>query len=370
LKFLPLGWRWADSVIRPLAALRAHVRAIGFVGRLLPMFPSQPIDWLTRAPVIESVAYQTRDGEVRAELYRPPGRGPYPAVLVCLGVVPFGVDHPQIPRLKAALARFGFVALLHWSPAMRDRRLVPEDIEEVATAYDYLVRRPDVDPARSGLFGTCVGGSFALLAAAHPSIRDRVAFVGEFAPYSSMWTLARDIASRTRSNAGSREPWLVDPLTLEVFVRSVTDTLDPQEAARLRGDRSNGAEIDPAELTVDGRAVEALLTARDRDAAALALQRLPQAMRDRLDAISPLQHAQDIKAALILVGHDRDDLVIPVGESRRLASTLSARAGAKYTEYAMFQHADPTKRKLSPLRLVSELRNFYLSLYPMFRQAL
>jgi len=80
-------------------------------------------------------------------------------------------------------------------------------------------------------------------------------------------------------------------------------------------------------------------------------------------------HLADIKAALILVGHDRDDLVIPVGESRRLACALSARDGAHYTEYAMFQHADPTKRKLSPLRLAIELRKFYLSLYPMFRQA-
>jgi hypothetical protein len=352
-----------------MAAVRAHVRAIGFASRLLPILPSKPIDWVTRAPVIERVRYQTRSAEVQAELYRPPDRGPNPAVLLCLGVIPFGVDHPQIPRLKAALARFGFVALIHWSPAMRDRRLVPEDRENIAAAYDYLLRRPDVDPARSGLFGTCVGGSFALLAAADPSIRDRVAFVGAFAPYSSMWTLARDIASRTRSNDGSIEPWPVDPLTHDVFVRSVTDTLDPPEAERLREDRSTGAEIDLAELSVDGRAVHTLLTAQDRDAAELALQRLPQAMRERLDAMSPLQHLGDIKAALILVGHDRDDLVIPVGESRRLASALSARSGATYTEYAMFQHADPTKRKLSPLRLVRELRRFYLSLYPMFRQA-
>lgn len=35
----------------------------------------------------------------------------------------------------------------------------------------------------------------------------------------------------------------------------------------------------------------------------------------------------------------------------------------------MFQHADPTGRGLSPLRLISEVRKFYLSLYPMFRQA-
>jgi hypothetical protein len=333
------------------------------------MLPSKPIDWVTRAPVIENVSYETLGGEVHAELYRPPGRGPFPAVLLCLGVIPFGVDHPQIPRLKAALARFGFVALIHWSPAMRDRRLVPEDNANTAAAYDFLVRRTDVDPTRSGLFGTCVGGSFALLAAAHPSIRDRVAFVGAFAPYSSMWTLARDIASRTRSNGASIEPWPVDPLTHDVFVRSVTDTLDPQEAERLREDRSTGGEIDLAELSVDGRAIHALLTARDRDAAELALQRLPQAMRERLDAMSPLHYVDEIKAPLIIVGHDRDDLVIPVGESRRLARALSGRAGANYTEYAMFQHADPTKRKLSPPRLVRQLRRFYLSLYPMFRQA-
>jgi hypothetical protein len=333
------------------------------------MLPSKPIDWVTRAPVIESVTYQTAAGWVQAELYRPPGRGPNPAVLVCLGVVPFGVDHPQIPRLKAALARFGFVALIHWSPAMRDRRLVPEDSEDVAAAYNYLLGRPDVDPARSGLFGTCVGGSFALLAAADPSIRDRLAFVGAFAPFSSMWTLIRDIASRTCQRDGSIESWPVDPLTFDVFVRSVTDTLDPLEAERLREDGGKCGTSNLAELSVDGRAVHSLLTARNRDAAELALQRLPPRLRERLDAMSPLKHIADITAPLIVLGHDHDDLVIPVGESRRLAAALSARTGARYTEYAMFQHADPTKRKLSPLRLVRELRRFYLSLYPMFRQA-
>jgi dipeptidyl aminopeptidase/acylaminoacyl peptidase len=352
-----------------LAALRAHAQAIGFVSRVLPMLPSGPIDRLTRAPLIERVKYDTLGGAVEAELYRPPGRGPFPAVLLCLGVVPFGVDHPQIPRLKEALARFGFAALIHWSPAMRDRRLVPEDRENTAAAYDYLVRRVDVDPTRSGLFGTCVGGAFALMAAAHPSIRDRVAFVGAFAPYSSMWTLTRDIASRTRSNEGAVEPWPVDPLTKDVFVRSVTDTLEAHEAEGLRQACSTGADVAPAELSADGRAVHELLTAPDQEAAGLALQRLPQAMRERLDAMSPIRYVDEIKAPLIIVGHDRDDLVIPVGESRRLADALWPRRGASYTEYAMFQHADPTKRKLSPPRLVRELRRFYLSLYPMFRQA-
>ena len=351
------------------AAARAHLQTIGFAMRLMPMFPSRPIDWLTRAPVVETVRYETSEGPVTTELYRPPGRGPHPAVVLCLGVVPFGVDHPQIPRLKEALARFGFVALIHWSPAMRDRRLVPEDTAHVAAAYDYLLRRPDVDPTRSGLFGTCVGGSFALLAAAEPVIRDHVAFVGAFAPYSSLWTFVRDIACRTRANSGAAAPWPVDPLTYEVFVRSVTETLPPREGDALRDAYSGGVTTDLSGLSVEGQAVQRLLAAPDRDAAELALRQVPQVLRERLDAMSPLQHIDEIRAPLIMIGHDRDDLVIPVGESRRLALALSARAGATYTEYAMFQHADPTKRKLSPLRLARELRTFYMSLYPLFRQA-
>src|SRR6266568_4904684 len=93
-----------------------------------------------------------------------------------------------LPNLEEALARAGFAALIYWSPVMRDLRLDPEVIENIALAYHWLLEQPYVDPGRSGLIGTCVGGSFALMAAASPLLRDRVAFVGGFAPYASMWT--------------------------------------------------------------------------------------------------------------------------------------------------------------------------------------
>jgi dienelactone hydrolase len=51
---------------------------------------------------------------------------------------------------------------------MRDFRLDPEDVEDIASAYEALLARPDIDPARSGLLGTCVGGAFAMMAAASP----------------------------------------------------------------------------------------------------------------------------------------------------------------------------------------------------------
>ncbi|HEU5288918.1 MAG TPA: hypothetical protein VFV20_10985 [Candidatus Limnocylindria bacterium] len=351
-------WAWA----------RGHSRAIGFVMRLLPMLPSGPIDRVTRAPVIENVRYPSLSGEREGVVYRPPGPGPHPAIVLCLGVVPFGVDHPQVPRLETALARFGFLALIHWSPAMRDLRLVPDDAEDIALAYEWLLSRADVDASRSGLFGTCVGGSFALLAAARPRIRDRVAFVGAFAPFSSVSTLVRDIASGTTDD-GVATSWAVDQLTRQVFVRSVTCMLEPAESDALRTAYEQGRPLDPPTLSVDARAVHALLFAGDRDAADDAMRGLPASLRERLDRMSPLEHVAELAAPLVMFGHDRDDHVIPVGESRRLAAALAGRPGVRYTEYAMFEHADPTKRKLSPLRLVVEVRKFYLSLYPMFRQA-
>ncbi len=233
-----------------------------FFLKVFPMLPSRPVDWLTHAPVVERVRYPTVEGEAEGDLYRPPGPGPHPGVVVCLGVVPFGVDHPQVPVLGKALARAGFAALLYWSPAMREFQLIPEDIENIALAYGWLTDQPFVEAGHSGILGTCVGGAFALMAAAHASVRDRVAFVSGYAPFSSMWTLARDIASATRTEGERHEPWRVDQLTRKVFVYSLTCMLHPAEAEALRGAFAvEGGRLDPGGLSAEGRAVHALMTA-------------------------------------------------------------------------------------------------------------
>jgi hypothetical protein len=290
-------------------------------------------------------------------------------MVVCLGVVPFGVDHPQVPRLGEALARSGFAALLYWSPAMRDFRLDPEDIGDIASAYEALLARPDIDPARSGLLGTCVGGAFALMAASSPDIRDRVSFVSAYASYDSMWTLSRDIASSSRSRNGVRQPWEVDPLTRKVFVHSVTALLEPDEAQRLRAacvDRPG--QPDEAGLSEAGRAVLPLLGALDAEEAEDALQRLPVALQERLSAMSPATYLQNIRAPLIVLLHDREDPVIPVGESRRLHDALTGRTGVHYTEFTVFRHLDPTKGKPAPLPLARELVRFARAIYPLFQR--
>ena len=354
---------------RTTRPIRAVAKAAVFLLKLFPMLPSGPVDWVTKPPAVERIRYTTRHGEVEGDLYLPSGDGPHPGVVVCLGIVPFGVDHPQVPMLGKALARAGFAVLLYWSPAMRDFRLDTEDIENISLAYRWLIEQPYIDPTKSGLIGTCVGGSFALMAAASPLIRDHISFIGAYAPYSSLWSFARDVASGTRSCGEGREPWRVDPLARKVFVHSMTSFLEPAEAEWFR--RAFASESGPVadrDLSADGQKVYALLTARDENEAEPALHRLPPILQENLTLLSPINYLKDIQAPLMVLLHDRGDHVIPVGESRRMHSALEGRTGVHYTEM-QFQHLDPVKAKLPLSRLVRELGKFFRAIYPLFRQA-
>ena len=352
-----------------IAPVRAAAMATTFFLKVFPMLPSRPIDWVTKPPVIERVRYPTRTGSVEGDLYRPSSAGPHPGIVVCLGVVPFGVAHPQVAVLGKALARSGFTALLYWSPAMRAFRLDPDDIENIALAYDWLTRQPSVDPARSGLLGTCVGGAFALMAAAQPAIRDHVSFVSAYAPYSSMWTFARDIASATCANGEARTPWRVDQLTRKVFVQSLTEALPAEERGQLRrAFAGENVDVDARGFSPDGQTVLSLLTAPTVCEAEEALGRLTQPVQDRLTALSPLTYIEDLRAPLVVLLHDRGDPVIPVDETRRLYAALDGRTGVHYTEM-QFQHLDPVKGKLPFPRLMRELGKFFVAVYPLFRQA-
>jgi hypothetical protein len=181
------------------------------------------------------------------------------------------------------------------------------------------------------------------MGATEPRIRERVRFVCAYAPYASMWTLARDIASASRQRNGTREPWEVGPLTRKVYVHSVTALLDPPKA-------------------------EPLLGALDPDRADAALANLPKPLQERLDALSPLHYLPDLQAPLVVLLHDRDDPVVPVSETRQLANALNGRPGVHYTEFTVFKHLDPTRGRPSIPALTRELVRFAHAIYPMFQQ--
>lgn len=115
--------------------------------------------------------------EVRGELYRPPGPGPFPAMVLLHGC---GGAEPHHARWAKWLNERGYVALVvdSWG----SRGIVENcskgtpDVEntdrfdDAFGALRYLQSRPFVDPARIGAMGWSNGGVFAMAVVNGPSL--------------------------------------------------------------------------------------------------------------------------------------------------------------------------------------------------------
>lgn len=115
--------------------------------------------------------------EVPARLYRPPGRGPFPALVLLHGC------HGVLPTTHAWARWFrdrGYVALVvdSWAPrritdgCLASAPDVPssERFDDAMGALRFLQSRDDVDAARVGVVGWSNGGVFAIAAVNGPSL--------------------------------------------------------------------------------------------------------------------------------------------------------------------------------------------------------
>ena len=100
---------------------------------MIPAIPIKPQRWLTRTPIQERVEFPIPGGQGVADIYRPPGEGPHPAILLFLGVAPAGPDDPRVVNLGEALAE----GILVGHPQMPEFRFGPDDVTAV---IDYLNR--------------------------------------------------------------------------------------------------------------------------------------------------------------------------------------------------------------------------------------
>lgn len=323
---------------------RAGFHTLLFVTETLET-PVRPQSWFTREPVRFEAVYGSPDGAEVADVYRLPDGKPRAAVLLSIGAGQAGLGDRSVTNLGYALSRAGFVTMLHWSPDLgRDADLQQEDPDKLVRAFEYLISQDYVDAERAGIGGFSVGGSFAMVAAADPRIRDDVVFINAFGSYFDLETLLVEAASRSVDHDGERTPWKPHSLTMRVLAHELIETVvEPADALVLTGHYLEDMPATPAELQAlsqRGRVVVRMLDGVTPQEAEGLYAELPQDFREGLAEISPSSHIADVQARL-LVMHDRADRHVPVTESRRLVDVLGDRDDVRYTEFLSFNHTLP-----------------------------
>jgi carboxymethylenebutenolidase len=132
-------------------------------------------------PPTETVHFPSQGESVRGLLYKPAGKGPFPAIVV---IHEWWGLSDWVEQQAADLAQQGYVTLavdlyrgqMATDPEMAHElmRALPQDrgVGYLTAAVAYLKTRKDVESTRIGAVGWCMGGGFALqLAIAEPSLR-------------------------------------------------------------------------------------------------------------------------------------------------------------------------------------------------------
>ena len=358
------------TVISPQG--RAVIHTSLFVSQILDL-PIKPQTWFIDTPIRQKVIYPGPHTELVSDVYSLSDGESRPGILLFLGANAAGRDDPDVIRLGQALARSGFIVMFHWSQSMGEQNeLDPSEIENLVWAFQHLIAQPKVVDSKTGIGGFSVGGSFALIAASDSRIRDNIAFVNSFGGYFDAHDLFLQIATRSIIDSNTQIDWQVDPLTLRVFsnevIGSLTSDVDKELLKGLYSGRITAEHSELAKLSPQALKVKGLIDGEDLEAARKLMAELPQEVLMDLDSISPRNHVHNIKAEVLII-HDVADLLIPVSESRKLASAFEGNANFKYTETDLFDHVRPTKDRNWRKTLIGGFK-VYKHMYRIIRFAM
>jgi hypothetical protein len=334
--------------------------------RVLQDFTAGPADSrlkrTTPAPLRQTVAYTVAGRAHHADLYLPaaldgciaPGQVPAPhcprAALVAVpGAVPQGKDDARMVAFATTLARAGFVVMVPDLAGFRQLRIRPADAREIADAFAWISRRPELAPGgRAGMFAFSYSVGPAVLAALEDDIREQVRFVVGLGGYYDLPRAMLFFTTGWFEHAGAWQFITPDDTGRMVLAYSSLDYLAPAPDRavfdRMVAQRLNDPEADlaplAARLSPGAQAVYALALNSDPARFAELFARLPRGMREDIARLDLARHdLAPLQARLILV-HGRHDNLIPYTESLALAGAVPAGQARVFLIRSVLGHVD------------------------------
>jgi hypothetical protein len=277
-----------------------------------------------------AVSYQVEDRNYKGDLYQPavPAEA---AVVVLPGGAEKGKDDPRLVAFATTLARARFSVLVPDLAGLRELRVSPQNIREVADAFSWLVSQNDLAVGgRAGMIAFSYASGPAFLAALEPDIRGRVRFLLAVGGYYDLVSVITFFTTGYYWREGSwhyREPnhygkWLFVLSNIE-RIRDTSDRETLRLMARRRLDNPEAGIDDLAKsLRSEGKTIHELVTNRAPARVPELVARLPAPIRaDLADLTLAGKPLNRIRARILLV-HGIDDDIIPFTESVALSHAL------------------------------------------------
>jgi acetyl esterase/lipase len=313
----------AVIVAGSLPSIQARAKAVAVVTEAFGIPFPRPL-----APPVHRID-ASLDG-VTGHLYLPDRRAP--AIVLLPGAAPRGKDDPRAVRLARALAHAGRVVFVP-DLTLAERRLDPEDVERVVRAVEEL----SADPRAEGpmvLVGISYGGSYAMVAAADPRLRGRVALVATFGAFFDLMGVIQAASTGATLVAGMEFPWQGHPMARAVLEAQATALLPAADRPGLQAALDGTG--DPNDLGPAAGAVYDLLANRDPARTPDLFGRLPEDIRERLDSVAPASVVDRLQVPVIAM-HSVDDPAVPYAEFLRLARAFPQ---ARLVSVESFRHVD------------------------------
>ena len=282
---------------------------------------------MTPAPTRSTITYEVNGRTYRGDLYMP-GVAPGAGLVVVPGAAEAGKDDPRLVAFATSLCRARFAVLVPDLQNVRQLRVRPEDTQEVADAFRYLIAQPRLTPeGRAGISAVSYAVGPAILAALQPDLRDKVdAILAIGGYYDIMNVLTYAITGQFQTPDGSWHFHPPNPYGKWVYVTSNLDQVgSPEDRAlletmALRKIADPEASIDDlvGSLGDEGRNVYAFVTATTPREVAQRFERMPPRIKEGIIGLDVSRHDLSPLSARLILVHGKRDPVIPYTESMRL----------------------------------------------------
>ena len=263
---------------------------------------------------------------VDGDLYSP---GPdAPAILFVPGAARLGTEDPRVVRAATAMAEAGrrvFVPELH----LYDRTFREDDIDRIARAAVALAGEGTI-----GVVGFSYGGSFSLLAAQDPEVREHLNFVAVFGAYFDLVHLVQGVTTGATILDGDVETFDTVPEAKTILVDAIARVSPEASEEEFRTAIDTG---DAGVLPPEARPVFELITNVDPQRVEGLVDELPAHYRDFLARFSP-SHGIGAIDVPVLVLQARNDEATPWTEAMYLERHIED-ARVLFLEH--FSHVDP-----------------------------